>query len=323
MSVIDLHCDTIWRLMDLGGKGDLLENDGAVSIRKMQAGEVAVQFFACFLYRDAMEGRTEEEKYENGYFHVLDMIQYGKEQMETYGKEIVPITGKEEFGDFRTGKKCGAVLTVEDGGILNGKIERLEELWDKGIRLLTLTWNYENCIGFPNSSEKGRMEKGLKAFGKEVVERMNELGMLVDLSHASDGTFWDVLHQSKKPVTASHSNCRALANHPRNLSDEMLRALGENGGIAGLNFYGPFLGTPKESRIEEMTAHLRHMIDKGGEDLPCLGTDFDGFDGMDKMDLPDQSFLGQLWDALKRAGLTERQIEKICFENVWRVWKER
>ena len=72
-----------------------------------------------------------------------------------------------------------------------------------------------------------------------------------------------------------------------------------------------------------MTAHIRHMIDKGGEDLPCLGTDFDGFDGMDKMDLPDQSFLGQLWDALKRAGLTERQIEKICFENVWRVWKER
>ena len=270
-----------------------------------------------------MEGRTEEEKYENGYFHVLDMIRYGKEQMETYGKEIVPITGKEEFGDFRTGKKCGAVLTVEDGGILNGKIERLEELWDRGIRLLTLTWNYENCIGFPNSSEKVRMEKGLKNFGKEAVERMNELGMLVDLSHASDGTFWDVLHQSKKPVTASHSNCRALANHPRNLSDEMLKALGENGGIAGLNFYGPFLGTPKESRIEEMTAHIRHMIDKGGEDLPCLGTDFDGFDGMDKMDLPDQSFLGQLWDALKRAGLTERQREKICFENVWRVWKER
>lgn len=323
MSVIDLHCDTIWRLMDLGGKGDLLENDGAVSIRKMQAGEVAVQFFACFLYRDAMEGRTEEEKYENGYFHVLDMIRYGKEQMETYGKEIVPITGKEELGDFRTGKKCGAVLTVEDGGILNGKIERLEELWDRGIRLLTLTWNYENCIGFPNSSEKVRMEKGLKNFGKEAVERMNELGMLVDLSHASDGTFWDVLNQSKKPVTASHSNCRALANHPRNLSDEMLRALGENGGIAGLNFYGPFLGTPKESRIEVMTAHLRHMINKGGEDLPCLGTDFDGFDGMDKMDLPDQSFLGQLWDALKGVGLTERQIEKICFENVWRVWKER
>ena len=323
MSVIDLHCDTIWRLMDLGGKGDLLENDGAVSIRKMQAGEVAVQFFACFLYRDAMEGRTEEEKYENGYFHVLDMIRYGKEQMETYGKEIVPITGKEELGDFRTGKKCGAVLTVEDGGILNGKIERLEELWDRGIRLLTLTWNYENFIGFPNSSEKVRMEKGLKNFGKEAVERMNELGMLVDLSHASDGTFWDVLNQSKKPVTASHSNCRALANHPRNLSDEMLRALGENGGIAGLNFYGPFLGTPKESRIEVMTAHLRHMINKGGEDLPCLGTDFDGFDGMDKMDLPDQSFLGQLWDALKGVGLTERQIEKICFENVWRVWKER
>ena len=323
MSVIDLHCDTIWHLMDLGGKGDLLENDGAVSIRKMQAGEVSVQFFACFLYRDAMEGKTEEEKYENGYFHVLDMIRYGREQVETYDKEIVLLSGKEDFGEFRRGKRCGAALTVEDGGILNGKIERLEELWNRGIRLLTLTWNYENCIGFPNSSEKGTMEKGLKNFGREAVERMNDLGMIADLSHASDGTFWDVLHQSKKPVVASHSNCRELARHPRNLSDEMLKALGENGGAAGLNFYGPFLGTPKESRIEEMTAHLRHMIDKGGEDLPCLGTDFDGFDGLNKMELPDQSCLGRLWDALKKAGLTERQIEKVRFENAHRIWKEK
>lgn len=320
MRVIDLHCDTIWRLMDLGGKGDFLENDGAVSIDKMREGKVAVQFFASFLYRDAMEGETEEEKYENGYFHVLDMIEYGKKQLHTYHDQIALVLERE---DFQNGKKCGAVLTVEEGGILNGKMERLEELWNKGIRLLTLTWNYENCIGFPNSSEKATMEKGLKPFGREVVERMNEMGMIVDLSHASDGTFWDVIRQSKKPVVASHSNCRALADHPRNLSDEMLKELGDNGGIAGLNFYGPFLGTQKESRVEEMASHIKHMINTGGEDLPCLGTDFDGFDGMERMEIPDQSCLCKLWDGLKKLGLTERQIDKICFGNAQRLWVEK
>lgn len=323
MRVIDLHCDTIWRLMDLEGKGNLQENDGAVSIEKMQKGKVAVQFFASFLYRDSMKGETEEEKYENGYFHVLDMIDYGKKQLEIYHENIVPILEQKDLQGFENGKKCGAVLTVEEGGILNGKVERLEELWNRGIRLLTLTWNYENCIGFPNSSEKSTMEKGLKPFGLEVVERMNEMGMIVDLSHASDGTFWDVIHQSKKPVTASHSNCRALANHPRNLSDAMIKALGENGGTAGLNFYGPFLGTQKESRLEEMVSHIRHMINTGGEDLPCLGTDFDGFDGMEKMEISDQSCLYKLWDALKKEGFTERQIDKIGFRNAQRLWNER
>lgn len=323
MNTIDLHCDTLWRLMDLGGRGDLSDNDGAVSLKKMQKGEVAIQFFACFLHRDDMEGETEEEQYENGYIHILDMIRYMEEQMAACQGEWIQVTGTEDLAVFRTGEKRGAVLTVEEGGILNGRVDRLETLWNRGVRLLTLLWNHENCIGFPNSSDRNIMEKGLKPFGREVVERMNELGMLIDLSHASDGTFWDVIRQSKKPVMASHSNCRALAGHPRNLSDEMLKALGENGGVAGLNFYGPFLGSQKESRLEEMTAHIRHMIHTGGEDLPCLGTDFDGFDGMKQMDIPDQSCLYKLWDALSESGLTERQIDKIRFENARRIWAAR
>ena len=321
MNLIDMHCDTICELLSEKTPGqDLKKNNLKVDIEKLKKGGSAAQFFACFVAMDEFLGKS---RYEQAYEYVRRMAAYLKKQIWIYSDDIAFAGKGADLEENRKKGKLSAFLTLEEGGVIHGDLDRVKGLYDMGIRLITLTWNYENCIGFPNSNEKDRMEKGLKAFGKEVVERMNELGMLVDLSHASDGTFWDVLNQSKKPVTASHSNCRALANHPRNLSDEMLRALGENGGIAGLNFYGPFLGTPKESRIEVMTAHIRHMIDKGGEDLPCLGTDFDGFDGMDKMDLPDQSFLGQLWDALKRAGLTERQIEKICFENVWRVWKER
>ena len=93
------------------------------------------------------------------------------------------------------------------------------------------------------------MEKGLTSFGIETVTRMGELGMIADVSHASDGTFWDILKYAKGPVVASHSNCRNLCNHPRNLTDEMIRALAEQGGVVGLNFFGPFLGTTKESKI--------------------------------------------------------------------------
>ena len=121
---------------------------------------------------------------------------------------------------------------MEEGGVLNEKQERLEELYRLGIRLITLTWNYENCLGYPNSRDGEVMNRGLKAFGLEIVERMNALGMLVDVSHLSDGGFWDCIRVSRAPIIASHSNARALCGVPRNLTDDMLRALAEKGGAA-------------------------------------------------------------------------------------------
>ena len=103
--------------------------------------------------------------------------------------------------------------------------------------------------------------------------------MIIDVSHASDGTFRDIMAIAKGTVIASHSNCREIAKHPRNLTDEMIWQLADAGGIAGLNLYGPFLGREKESRIEDMTAHILHMLNKGGSDFPAIGTDFDGFRG--------------------------------------------
>ena len=323
MNLIDLHCDTLWKLMDLGGEGDLLENDGSVSIRKLEEEGALAQFFACFVYRDAMEGNTPEEQYEAGYRHVLDMIDHMSRQAERYSGRLKLTKKPEDIEIIQKKGKTGAVLTVEEGGVLNGSLARLDELYRRGVRLITLLWNYENCIGVPNSQVPSNMEKGLTPFGIRVVERMNELSMIVDVSHASDGVFWDVIKRSRRPVAATHSNCRALADHPRNLTDEMLRALGEQGGVAGLNFYGPFLGTPEESRLEEMTAHVLHMIETGGEDLPSIGTDFDGFDGLKRMDIPDTGHMDRLREALKKAGLSERQLDKVWYKNALRVWKER
>lgn len=323
MNLIDLHCDTLWRLMDLEGEGDLLDNDGSVSIRKLESEGAMAQFFACFVYRDAMDGNTPEEQYEAGYWHVLDMIDYMAAQTERCSGRLEMAKEPADIEIIHKKGKIAAVLTVEEGGVLNGRLARLEELYERGVRLMTLLWNYENCIGAPNSRDRLLMEKGLTPFGIQVVEKMNGLGMIVDISHASDGVFWDVLRHSRKPVAATHSNCRALADHPRNLTDEMLKALGENGGVAGLNFYGPFLGTPDVSCLEEMTAHILHMIKVGGMDLPAIGTDFDGFDGMQKMDIPDIGRMGRLWEALKKKGLTEGQLDKIWYKNALRLWSAR
>ena len=186
---------------------------------------------------------------------------------------------------------------------------------------MTLMWNYENCIGYPNSREASVMEKGLKPFGIETVRRMGELGMIVDVSHASDGTFSDILRCAKGPVVASHSNCRALKAHPRNLTDEMIRGLAEVGGGAGLNFYGPFLGTEDASLIDEMTAHVLHMIRHGGEDFPMIGTDFDGFDGIERLDIPGVEYMERLWEALRKKGVSASRLDKLWSKNALRILK--
>lgn len=218
-------------------------------------------------------------------------------------------------------KSSLALLTVEEGGILNGSLERLKELYQNGIRLITLTWNYENCIGYPNSRHPEIMQRGLKPFGTQVVEVMNEKGIIVDVSHLSDGGFWDCIRQSSKPIVASHSNARALCPHPRNLSDEMLHALGEKGGVAGLNFYPQFLKRDHPAEIADIVRHGMYILRKAGEDAVALGTDFDGFEaGQDWLHGIEE--VGTLWETLKKAGMTERQLEKLQYRNVERVLTE-
>lgn len=323
MRVIDLHCDTVWRLLELDGEGDLYKNNCSVSIQNLRQSGAAAQFFACFIHLGDIRKETAGEQYEEGYQKALRMIQYLKAQVEAYKGEAALAGSVEELEENTREGKVSAVITIEEGGILNGRLERLDQLYREGVRLLTLMWNYENCIGYPNSTDPHIMGSGLKPFGIEAVKKMNELGMVIDVSHASDGTFWDVLKYSRKPVMASHSNCRAVCGHPRNLSDEMIRALAEKGGIAGLNFYGHFLGSGNDSLLESMAQNVEHMLRTGGSGFPAIGTDFDGFDGAEKMDIPDAGKMGLLWDYLRRRGITESQLDKFFFQNAHRVWKEQ
>lgn len=327
----DMHCDTL--LYGVGkGLNDIYEMPEAMlDIKRLKQADVLCQFLAVFFPpRPDMltpEQRAERLKLrpqmppdEELFSKAVKLMQ---DSMAAH-KDI--IRQAYNYEDVMKNKEQGlvsGVLTIEDGRIVNGSFDRLEQLAKTGVRAIALTWNYENCFGAPNSKDPKIMSKGLTAFGKEAIEAMNELGILVDVSHLSDGGFYDVAKISKKPFVATHSDCRALAAHPRNLTDEMIRILAEKGGVSGINFAPAFLDdTPgnEESRVSDMVRHVKHFIEVGGEDCVGIGTDFDGIRGHLEVGEPGQ--LALLFDALENAGITPRQIDKIASGNVLRVMKE-
>ncbi len=318
MRFIDMHCDTFWLMMCKQGVS-LQKNDLCIDIEKMQKAGSMAQFFASFIHMSQFEG---VDAVEEAYRHALSMIAHGKAELAKSSDEIAIAHNFDELIANRDKGKMSAVLTLEEGGILNGKMAYLEELYRQGIRLITLTWNYENCIGFPNSREPELMKRGLKPFGVEVVGRMNALGMIIDVSHLSDGGFWDVVNYSSKPFVASHSNARTLCNHPRNLTDEMIKALAEKGGVTGVNFYPYFLRENGRATVTDIADHFWHIYQVGGEDVLAFGTDFDGFDE-GELDISDIGEMNLVYDAVQKRGFSERQMDKILNGNILRVMQEQ
>ncbi len=319
---IDMHCDSLEKALcahreDLGSMPEI-----SVDAKRLAEAGAYAQFFACFLH----QGDTPEWY---GLTEMPDHWDLFLMMRELFFRTVERTPGLAFCGsarDYEANRKNGfvsALLTVENGYLVQGEPERLRELRKLGVRLISLTWNDANCFGAPNSADPAVMAQGLTPFGLEAVPFMNELGLIVDVSHLSDGGFWDVCRVAKKPFVASHSNCRALSPHQRNLTDEMIRALAERGGIAGLNFCPAFLlpaGTGRESRVEDMCRHVLHLLRVGGEDVIALGTDFDGIGG--SLEIASCTELPRLFDALLRAGLTERQLDKFMHGNAERVLRD-
>jgi len=316
MSLIDLHCDTAFLMSVMDKPIELRKNQLCVDLEKMKQAESMAQFFASFIHMKRFDG-----DYDKAYQAALTMLNHTKGEFEK-NKDLIRLARNydEVIKNQNDGIMSG-ILTIEEGGIIDSKMERLEELYEEGVRLITLTWNFENCMGYPNSEDAEIMNQGLKPFGIEAVEHMNELGMIVDVSHLSDGGFWDVMKYSKKPAIASHSNARRECGHRRNLTDEMIRSLAEKGGIAGLNFYPAFLAKTGTANIDDIVRHLVHMYHVGGEEFVAIGTDFDGFDGAVE-GLEHMGKMPQFYDALRKRKFTDSQIEKFWYKNALRIIRE-
>ena len=312
---IDLHCDTLLTLQQK--KCALKDAPGHISLDKLTNGGAMLQCFAAFipLYETAEQCGIRDLPWD---FFLKQAALFGKISAE-YPEYLAPVYCAADIEKNREQGMVSAMLTVEDGACIDGELSRLQTMYDLGVRMITLTWNYENCIGFPNSADPGLHRKGLKEFGLAVLNEMGRLGMVVDVSHLSEGGFRDVAKESKKPFVASHSCARSLCDHSRNLTDAQLHTLGDAGGVCGVNFYSRFLRLNADhTENEDILRHMAYIADHAGIDAVALGSDFDGIECT--LEMRDYSGLAHLGELIAdRFG--SDNAEKICYRNALRVFK--
>jgi microsomal dipeptidase-like Zn-dependent dipeptidase len=214
------------------------------------------------------------------------------------------------------GKKS-IMLGIENGHALDGKIENLQHFAQRGIVYMTLCHNGDNDIC--DSARGSQTHNGVSAFGNQVIQEMNRLGIMVDLSHAHEKSFYDALELSQTPIVCSHSSCRALCDHPRNLTDDQMRALAAKGGVMQVTLYNGFLVKDGQATIEDAMRHLEHAIKIMGINHVGLGTDFDGDGGI--CGLANSSELTNFTRQLLARKYSEEDIQKIWGGNFVRVMR--
>ncbi len=260
--VVDTHSDTSERLLERGVDMGKRSKEGHMDLPRMKEGGVDVQFFASWVDPKKYAAKGE------GWKRAVAMAEAVKAQVAKYPDRMALATTAAEARRAVAEGKVAAVLCVEGGHAIDDDLDVLRKMHAYGFRYLTLTWMNNN--GWADGSGDTPRHHGLSDFGREVVREMNRIGMIVDVSHASEETFWDVLETTTVPVLASHSSCRALADHHRNLTDDQLRALAKNGGVACINFYSGYLDAGYEARSEsarkEMYAKLRKVDEANRRD---------------------------------------------------------
>ena len=327
MKVFDLHCDTLSELRyaeKAGAPKSFAENDLHIDLQKLKKGDYMLQCFAAFVnLGDKTPGA-------DPLVTALEEIDVFKRIMEKYPEEIAPVYRPSDIRKNAAEGKISGMLTIEEGGCCKGSLGVLRRLYELGVRMMTLTWNYPNELAAPNANPGGPLaaqtQRGLTETGFAFLAEMERLHMIVDVSHLSDRGFWDIVEHGTRPFAASHSNCRALCPHTRNLTDEMIRALAEKGGIAGLNYCASFVDAdsahPKlcRSTVERLAKHAAHFKQVGGIEIIGLGSDFDGIGGQHELETAADMPL--LAEALRREGFTEDEVEDIFYRNARRFFEE-
>ena len=309
---IDTHTDSPLDFKSgysIGNRGEY-----QVDLPKMQEGYLDAQYLACWVKQGELNntGRLSAKN------RVDELINRINKQVERNSKLCgIARNANDVIALKRDGKKV-FLIGIENGYALGKDISLVETYHKKGVTYITLCHSKNNDICDSSSDKAGAKWNGLSSFGKEVVTEMNRLGVLIDLSHASDATFWDVLNLSEVPVFASHSSSRAMYNCDRNLSDEQLKALAETGGVAQACLVDEFLtANPKEASLNHFMEHLLHMIEVAGIDHVGIGSDFDGGAGVKGCN-GDNDMI-QITVRLIERGYSDEDIAKIWGGNFLRV----
>ena len=317
---LDTHCDTPMffpRGVDFGSRDKQL----LVDLHKMTEGHQDATIMVCYLPQpkpgEDFSSRVDFDV--DGPTAYADLIFDKIEALVAHNSQYLSIarTPNDLWMNKHQGKKS-IMLGIENGLALDGKIENLQHFAQRGIVYMTLCLNGDNDIC--DSARGSQTHNGVSDFGRQVISEMNRLGIMVDLSHAAEKSFYDALELSKLPIVCSHSSCRALCDHPRNLTDDQMRALAAKGGVMQVTLYPGFLVKDGEATIEDAMRHLQHAIDVMGIDYVGLGTDFDGDGGI--CGLANSSELTHFTRQLMARGFSQEDIQKIWGGNFLRVMQQ-
>ena len=303
-TIFDAHCDTVQKMCDTNQH--LAKNNLHISLENMSKHR-HIQIFAAFI--DKKEDKLTPFKRCN------QLIDCYFNEINNNADKISHCTNVLEINNAIKSNKIAALLSIEGGEALEGKLENLEYFYNRGVRAMALTWNYDNEI----SGSIGETDtRGLTHFGKETVHKMNDLGMLIDVSHISHQGFWDVIETTNKPIAATHSNAYSLKNHKRNLNDEQIKAIIKNNGFIGINLYSEFLADDNCSTAD-IIRHIEYILSLGGENNIGFGSDFDGMDSLPK-EIRGIQDIYKIPDLLLKLGYSDSLVEKIMCKNFLRLF---
>lgn len=307
--LVDTHCDTILSLMrgrPLGTRSD----EGHIDLPRLKEGGAGAQFFACYI--------EPQYKPDKGLKRVMQQIDAFYQAVEANAADIEVATTVADIERIHASGKIAGVLAIEGGEAIDGDLAALRMVHRLGVRSFGLVWNQRNLLA--DGIGERQAHGGLTNLGIEVVKELNRLGMVVDVSHLNDDGFWDVIETSTSPIMASHSNSRAVCDHPRNLTDDQIRALAKNGGVMGMNFCPPFVAKGGQATIDMLIDHIDHIVGLVGFDHVGLGSDFDGISEV-PVGLENAACMPNLTRRLAERGYSEENILKILGKNHLRLLK--
>lgn len=307
MIIVDAHCDTITKLMET--RENLLNNTCHLDLLRLKPYGSYVQVFAAFV---------EDECGNDSLKRALDIFDNFFYQIDSNSEHIVFCKSLNDINQAIHDGKIAALLSLENGNALQGELYVLRAFYRLGVRSICLTWNGKNEIA---DGIKSVSDDGLTIFGRSLIREMNSLGIIIDISHISVKSFWDVLEETKKPVIASHSNAKSICCNIRNLDDEQIGAMKKIGGVIGINLYPYFLSDTNQAGLCDVIKHIEHIASIGGIDCIGLGSDFDGI-ACTPYDIRGVEELYKIFDELSRLNYSESEIEKIAGQNFLRIFKE-
>jgi membrane dipeptidase len=309
MIIFDAHCDTALELYLR--KKDLYSSDCHNDIKRMKKQQKFVQTFAVFV--DPDDYMFTELR------NAIEILENFISQTEKYNAHINICRSYSEIIETLNQDKIAGLISIENGGALQGSLSALRIFYRLGVRSICLVWNNRNEIadGVGDLSSGG----GLTDFGRKVVKKMNDLGMIVDVSHMTEKGFWDVIEVSRSPIIASHSNSKAICNHNRNLTDQQIMAVKSNNGVIGINLYPYFLNESGNASIDDVIKHIEHISSLAGPEIVGLGADFDGIEKTPE-GIKGVEDIHKIFERLGQLNYTDEFIEGFAGKNFLRVVKE-